>query len=156
MPAADGLRRSSIAQTRITVAGGKLTGIEIDMNAISDTVQTLAAVALFAEGPTTITGVAHIRHKETDRINALAAELRKFGAEVEELRRRLQITPANCTPPDRHLRRSSHGDEHGLGRTEGRAWGSKPRMHREDVSEVFRGSGKAEYVGRMLSVRTKY
>ena len=54
------------------------------MNAISDTVQTLAAVAIFAEGPTTISGIAHIRHKETDRIAALATELRKFGAEVDE------------------------------------------------------------------------
>ena len=54
------------------------------MNAISDTVQTLAAVALFADGPTTIRDVAHIRHKETDRIHALATELRKLGAEVEE------------------------------------------------------------------------
>jgi 3-phosphoshikimate 1-carboxyvinyltransferase len=63
------------------------------MNAISDTVQTLAAVALFAEGPTTITGVAHIRHKETDRISALATELRKLGAAVEEHEAGLRITP---------------------------------------------------------------
>ena len=54
------------------------------MNAISDTVPTLAVVALFAGGPTTIRGVAHIRHKETDRIAALATELRKLGAAVEE------------------------------------------------------------------------
>ena len=52
-------------------------GIDVDMNAISDTVQTLAAVALFAAGPTTIRGVAHIRHKETDRIGDLARELRQ-------------------------------------------------------------------------------
>ena len=63
------------------------------MNAISDTVQTLGAVALFADGPTTIRGVAHIRHKETDRIAALAAELRKLGAEVEERADGLRITP---------------------------------------------------------------
>jgi 3-phosphoshikimate 1-carboxyvinyltransferase len=63
------------------------------MNAISDTVQTLAAVALFAEGPTTVTGVPHIRHKETDRLAALATELRKFGAEVEERPDGLRITP---------------------------------------------------------------
>jgi 3-phosphoshikimate 1-carboxyvinyltransferase len=63
------------------------------MNAISDTVQTLAAVALFADGPTTITGVGHIRHKETDRIAALAIELRKLGAEVEERADGLTITP---------------------------------------------------------------
>jgi 3-phosphoshikimate 1-carboxyvinyltransferase len=68
-------------------------GIDVDMNAISDTVQTLAAVALFAEGPTTIRGVAHIRHKETDRIGDLARELRKFGAAVDELPDGLRITP---------------------------------------------------------------
>jgi 3-phosphoshikimate 1-carboxyvinyltransferase len=56
-------------------------------------VQTLAAVALFAEGPTSIRGVAHIRHKETDRIHALAVELRKLGAEVEEQADGLRITP---------------------------------------------------------------
>jgi len=63
------------------------------MNAISDTVQTLSAVALFADGPTTIGGVAHIRHKETDRIRALAAELRKLGATVEERDEGLRIVP---------------------------------------------------------------
>jgi 3-phosphoshikimate 1-carboxyvinyltransferase len=70
-----------------------LRGINVDMNAISDTVQTLAAVALFADGPTTITGVAHIRHKETDRIGNLATELRKLGAMVDELPDGLRITP---------------------------------------------------------------
>ena len=49
------------------------------MNAISDTAPTLAAVALFAAGPTTIRGVTHTRHKESDRIHALAVELRKFA-----------------------------------------------------------------------------
>jgi len=78
----------------ITVAGGPLRGIEADMNAISDTVQTLSAVALFADGPTTVRGVAHIRHKETDRLGALATELRKLGAGVEELDDGLRITPA--------------------------------------------------------------
>ena len=78
----------------ITVrGGGPLHGVEVDMNAISDTVQTLAAVALFADGPTTITGVAHIRHKETDRIAALATELRKLGAEVHERADGLRIVP---------------------------------------------------------------
>ena len=77
----------------ITVAGRPLGGIEIDMNAISDTVQTLAAVALLAEGPTVIRGVAHIRHKETDRIAALAVELRKLGADAEEYEDGLKIAP---------------------------------------------------------------
>jgi 3-phosphoshikimate 1-carboxyvinyltransferase len=77
----------------ITVTGGPLRGIEVDMNAISDTVQTLAAVALFASGPTTITGVAHIRHKESDRIGDLARELRKLGATVQERSDGLRIIP---------------------------------------------------------------
>jgi 3-phosphoshikimate 1-carboxyvinyltransferase len=77
----------------ITVEGRPLAGIDVDMNAISDTAQTLAAVALFADGPTTIRGVGHIRHKETDRITALATELRKLGAEVEERPDGLRIVP---------------------------------------------------------------
>jgi 3-phosphoshikimate 1-carboxyvinyltransferase len=77
----------------ITVRGGPLRGIDADMNGISDTVMTLAAVACFAEGPTTIRNVAHIRHKETDRLSALATELRRLGAGVEELSDGLTITP---------------------------------------------------------------
>src|SRR5262249_30458137 len=70
--------------TGLTVRGAGLRGIEEDLNDISDTVMTLAAVACFAEGPTTIRNVAHIRHKETDRLLALATELRRAGAEVTE------------------------------------------------------------------------
>lgn len=80
---------------RISVSGGPLQGISVDMNEISDTVQTLAAVALFAASPTTIRGVAHIRHKETDRIGDLARELRRLGASVDELADGLRITPAD-------------------------------------------------------------
>jgi 3-phosphoshikimate 1-carboxyvinyltransferase len=68
----------------VTVHGGPLLGIDIDMNAISDTAQTLAAVACFAGGPTRIRNVAHMRHKETDRIAAVATELRRLGVHVEE------------------------------------------------------------------------
>ena len=77
----------------ITVRGRPLRGITVDMNAISDTAQTLAAVALFAEGTTQITGIAHNRHKETDRIGDLATELNKLGATVETLPDGLSITP---------------------------------------------------------------
>jgi 3-phosphoshikimate 1-carboxyvinyltransferase len=79
--------------SRITVEGEYLSGIDVDMNDISDTVMTLAAVACFAEGPTTIRNVAHIRHKETDRLAALATELRRVGAEVDEFADGLTITP---------------------------------------------------------------
>lgn len=77
----------------VTVHGRNLRGMDVDMNAISDTVMTLAAVACFADGPTTIRHVAHIRHKETDRLAALAAELRKVGAGVEVFEDGLTITP---------------------------------------------------------------
>ncbi|QEG42353.1 3-phosphoshikimate 1-carboxyvinyltransferase [Roseimaritima ulvae] len=79
--------------TAIEVTGGPLRGVDVDMNAISDTVQTLAVVALFAEGPTRVRGVAHNRFKETDRIADLACELRKLGAVVSETEDGLQIEP---------------------------------------------------------------
>ncbi len=82
----------------IEVAGRAERGIDVDMNAVSDTVQTLAAVALFANGPTRIRGVAHNRHKETDRIGDLATELRKLGASVDEFEDGLAITPAPLRP----------------------------------------------------------
>jgi 3-phosphoshikimate 1-carboxyvinyltransferase len=78
----------------IRVQGGDLIGIDIDMNAISDTVLTLAVVALFAQGPTTIRNVRHIRDKETDRITDLARELRRLGATVEEFEDGMRITPS--------------------------------------------------------------
>lgn len=84
---------------QITVRGGPLRGVDVDMSDISDTVQTLAAVALFASGPTSVRGVAHNRVKETDRISDLARELRKFGAEVEEFEDGLTITPTASIQP---------------------------------------------------------
>ncbi|TWT35670.1 3-phosphoshikimate 1-carboxyvinyltransferase [Posidoniimonas corsicana] len=84
----------------ISVTGGSLHGAELDMNAISDTAQTIAAVALFAEGPTTITGIGHNRHKETDRIGDLAVELRKLGATVDEHDDGMTITPGSLRPAE--------------------------------------------------------
>lgn len=77
----------------ITVSGRASRGVTVNMNAVSDTAQTLAAVALFAEGPTTITGIGHNRHKETDRIADLARELRKLGATVDEFADGFRVTP---------------------------------------------------------------
>lgn len=82
----------------LTVVGGPLRGIDVDMNGISDTVQTLAVVALFAKGRTRIRNVAHIRHKETDRIAAVATEVRKLGAHVTELDDGLEIIPGQLRP----------------------------------------------------------
>lgn len=82
----------------ITVHGGTLKGIEVDMNDISDTAQTLAAVALFAEGPTCIKNVGHIRHKETDRLMAIATELRRMQIQVEETEDSITIYPGEIQP----------------------------------------------------------
>ncbi|MBK7356970.1 bifunctional 3-phosphoshikimate 1-carboxyvinyltransferase/cytidylate kinase [Propionivibrio sp.] len=62
---------------------GKLRGISLDCKHIPDAAMTLATTALFAEGPTTLTHIASWRVKETDRIEAMATELRKLGAEVQ-------------------------------------------------------------------------
>jgi 3-phosphoshikimate 1-carboxyvinyltransferase len=82
----------------ITVVGRPLKGVDVDMNGISDTVQTLAVVALFADGVTQIRNVGHIRHKETDRIAAVAMELRKLGASVTEEIDGLTIEPTAKRP----------------------------------------------------------
>lgn len=78
---------------QLTLQGPATHGIDIEMGDISDTVQTLAVVAMFVKGPTTIRNVAHIRHKESDRIGDLARELRKLGAIVDEFPDGLRITP---------------------------------------------------------------
>ncbi len=80
-------------------ARGRLSGIDVDLNDMPDTVQTLAAVALFAEGPTQIRNVANLRIKETDRIAALAAELTRLGARVETRADGLTIHPPAATQP---------------------------------------------------------
>ena len=78
---------------RTIVTGGPLRAVDLDMNAISDTVMTMAVLALFTDGVSRIRNVGHIRHKETDRIAALAAELRKLGARIDELADGLVIEP---------------------------------------------------------------
>jgi 3-phosphoshikimate 1-carboxyvinyltransferase len=77
----------------IELRGGDLRGIEIDMNDLPDCVPTLAVVAAFADGPTTISHIEHLRLKETDRISALTAELTRLGARVDTPDGGMQITP---------------------------------------------------------------
>ena len=84
---------------RITVSGtGTLHGVDVDMADISDTVQTLAAVAVFADTPTSIRGVGFIRAKESDRIGALATELRRSGVEVAVAQDGFTVTPGSVRP----------------------------------------------------------
>jgi 3-phosphoshikimate 1-carboxyvinyltransferase len=73
------------SEDSVMVKGGGLMGVEVDMGAMPDMVPTLAAVALFAEGKTTIRNVRHLHYKESDRISDTAQELRRIGAKIEEL-----------------------------------------------------------------------
>lgn len=80
-------------------AGGRLKALDADLNHIPDAAMTLAVLALFADGPSTLRNIASWRVKETDRISAMATELRKLGATVEEGSDYLRITPpATITP----------------------------------------------------------
>ncbi|MGH7779062.1 MAG: 3-phosphoshikimate 1-carboxyvinyltransferase [Candidatus Binataceae bacterium] len=82
----------------VTVTGaGTLAGVDLAMNSMPDMVATLAAIAPFASSATRIRGVAFIRHHESDRIRALATELRRIGAGVEEFEDGLAIEPAKLT-----------------------------------------------------------
>jgi 3-phosphoshikimate 1-carboxyvinyltransferase len=77
----------------VDTPSGKLQGIELNCLAIPDAAMTLAVAALFAEGPTKLTGIASWKVKETDRIAAMAKELRKVGALVDAGDDYIQITP---------------------------------------------------------------
>jgi len=67
----------------LQLKGNQLKGITVDMNNMPDAVQTLAVIALFAKGETVIENIGNLKIKETNRIEALANELGKLGAEVE-------------------------------------------------------------------------
>ncbi|MEP3481760.1 MAG: 3-phosphoshikimate 1-carboxyvinyltransferase [Fuerstiella sp.] len=85
-------------ESSVSVTGGKLQGVDIDMNAISDTAQTLAVVATFASSPTTIRCVGHMRHKETDRIAAVVTELKRAGFRADEFDDGMTIYPGEAKP----------------------------------------------------------
>ena len=78
---------------------GKLKAIDLDCNHIPDAAMTLAVAALFADGTTTLRNIASWRVKETDRIAAMAAELRKVGASVEEGPDYIRVTPPAALTP---------------------------------------------------------
>ncbi len=88
------------ASTLSAPEGGRLRAGTFDLNDLPDQAQTLAVLALAADGPVEIRRVGNLRIKETDRLRALAAELRKFGAAVEEGVDALRIVPP-AAPPGR-------------------------------------------------------
>ena len=81
------------ADDYIECSRGELNGVDMDMNHIPDAAMTIATTALFADGTTTIRNIYNWRVKETDRLSAMANELRKVGATVEEGEDYITITP---------------------------------------------------------------
>ncbi|MCB0121729.1 MAG: 3-phosphoshikimate 1-carboxyvinyltransferase [Caldilineaceae bacterium] len=77
----------------VSVQRGALHGIDMDMNQIPDAAMTIATTALFAEGKTAIRNIYNWRVKETDRLAAMATELRKVGAAVVEGEDFIEVTP---------------------------------------------------------------
>lgn len=88
---------------------GALRGGEFDLNDMPDQAQTLAVVGLFADSPVRIDNVANMRIKETDRIAAMATELRRLGATVEEGPDGLTVEPL-IRPPTAPVDLATYGD----------------------------------------------
>lgn len=129
----------------VTVSGRAAHGIDIDMNEISDTVPTLAVVAAFADGPTTIRNVAHVRDKETDRISDLVRELRRLGADVEEHADGLTVRPSD-RGSELHPARIHTYDDHRMAMSLALAGLRVPGVEIEDplcVGKTFPGYWKA-------------
>ena len=86
------------ARARPGADGGRgIRGVDLDLSEAGELVPNLVALAAFADGPSTFTGIGHIRHHETDRLAALAAELNGLGGAVTELDDGLRIEPAPLT-----------------------------------------------------------
>jgi 3-phosphoshikimate 1-carboxyvinyltransferase len=91
--------RISMGEGWVEATGGqKLKPIDLDLNHIPDAAMTAAVLALFASGPSVIRNIASWRVKETDRLAAMATELRKLGAQVEEGPDFLKISPGKLKP----------------------------------------------------------
>lgn len=91
--------RVEIAPDSVEVIGpDRLQGVEVDMNAFSDTMITLAAISPFATGPTTIENVGHTRLQETDRLSAVATELNRLGMKTQTTSSSIRIIPNTIKP----------------------------------------------------------
>lgn len=89
-----------ISGNSVTVSAEKLIGTEIDMNETPDALPAMAVLGCFAEGETRLVNVAHARIKETDRIAVMYKELKKMGADIEELSDGLIIRKSNLQAAD--------------------------------------------------------
>jgi 3-phosphoshikimate 1-carboxyvinyltransferase len=97
---------------RLEVQGGDLRGVKADLGNMPDQVPTLAALAPFARGETLIHNVAHLRIKESDRLEAMAGELKKLGADAREGRDSLWLPGlwSAAEPPGETVHVDPHGD----------------------------------------------
>jgi 3-phosphoshikimate 1-carboxyvinyltransferase len=93
----------------VTVSPAPLSGVDVDMGACPDLAPTVAVAACFATGPTSIRNVAHLRIKESDRLDALATEIAKTGCRVDTFADGLTITPAPL-PAGRSILFDTRGD----------------------------------------------
>ena len=93
-----GARVSRTADSLTVSVSDGLTGVDVDMSDISDTAQTLAAVAVFADSPTRVRGIGFIRGKETDRVAAVVTELRRAGIDAVEDEDGFTIHPGQPRP----------------------------------------------------------
>lgn len=83
---------------KLTVTGGsRIPGVDLDLTTAGELAPALTAIAALADSPSTITGIGHIRHHETDRLAALATEINKLGGNVTELDDGLRIEPRPLT-----------------------------------------------------------
>ena len=89
---------------------GKLKAFDLDLNHIPDAAMTLAVAALFADGPCTLRNIASWRVKETDRIAAMATELRKLGATAEESADSLKVFPPHASRLTPHASIATYDD----------------------------------------------
>lgn len=88
-----GARVARHSGTMTVRAGSGIRGLELDLSAASELTPTIVGLAVFADGPTTIRGIGHIRMHETDRIAALIGNITALGGEVEELSDGLRVVP---------------------------------------------------------------
>lgn len=97
----------SVEPHAMEVRAAKLVGGDFDLNAIPDAAMTIATLALFAQGSTRIRNIANWRIKETDRLHAMATELRKVGAQVTEGDDWIAITPPSAFSPPEPLQHAA-------------------------------------------------
>ena len=82
-----------LTEESLTVKGNTLTGVDLDLSATGELAPVIAAICLFASGPSRLRGIGHIRGHETDRLRALADEFNALGGDVREASDGLEITP---------------------------------------------------------------